>query len=92
MEMPSVSHAEEHQHDHHRNGDEAAAAAAVSVTAAAIVVTAATAAGRAAEVAVESRHVLGIARVTFAEIAVITVCHCVFLHPKCVLLLLRSFY
>ena len=87
MEMPSVPHAEEHQHDHHRNGDEAAAA-----TAAIVVVPTATAAGRAAEVAVESRHVLGIARVTFAEIAVITVCHCVFLHPKCVLLLLRSFY
>ena len=70
-----------------------AAAASISATSAAIVVAAAaTAAGRAAEVAVESRHVLGIARVTFAEIAVITVCHCVFLHPKCVLLLLRSFY
>ena len=93
MEMPSVPHAEEHQHDHHRNGDEAAAAAAISpATAAIVVVPTATAAGRAAEVAVESRHVLGIARVTFAEIAVITVCHCVFLHPKWVLLLLRSFY
>ena len=56
------------------------------------VVTAATAAGRAAEVAVESRHVLGIARVAFTEIAVITVCHCIFLRLKCVLLLLRSFY
>ena len=67
-------------------------AAFCQMAAAAIVVTAATAAGRTAEVAVESRHVLGIARVTFAEIAVITVCHCVFLHPKCVLLLLRSFY
>ena len=54
--------------------------------------TAATAAGRATKVAVEGRHVLGIARVTFAEIAVITVCHCVFLRLKCVLLLLRSFY
>ena len=60
MEMPSASHGNKHQHDHHRNGDEAAAAAAVSTTAA-IVVT--TAAGRTAEVAVESRHVLGIARV-----------------------------
>ena len=65
MEMPSVPHAEEHQHDHHRNGDEAAAAAAISpATAAIVVVPTATAAGRAAEVAVESRHVLGIARVT----------------------------
>ena len=90
MEIFSAPHAEEHQHYHHRNGDEAAAAAAVSTATAAIVVTA-TAAGRAAEVAVEGRHVLGIARVAFAEIAVITVCHCVFLHPKCVLLLLRSF-
>ena len=50
------------------------------------------AARRAAEVAVEGRHVLGIARVAFAEIAVITVCHCIFLRLKCVLLLLRSFY
>ena len=79
MGMPSASH-----------GEEAAAAAAVSTTT--IVVAAATTAGRTAEVAVESRHVLGIARVALAEIAVITVCHCVFLHPKCVLLLLRSFY
>ena len=62
--MPSAPHAEEHQHDHHRNGDEAATAASVSTTAATIVVAAATAAGRAAEVAVEGRHVLGIARVT----------------------------
>ena len=93
MEMPSVPHAEEHQHDHHRNGDEAAAAAAISpATAAIVVVPTATAAGRAAKAAVESRHVLGIARVALAEIAVITVCHCVFLHPKWVLLLLRSFY
>ena len=51
-----------------------------------------TTAGRTAKVAVESHHVLGIARVAFAEIAVITVCHGVFIHPKCVLLLLRSFY
>ena len=65
MGISSAAHGDEHQHDHHRNGDEAAAAASVS----------ATAAGRAAEVAVEGRHVLGIARVTFAEIAVITVCH-----------------
>ena len=50
------------------------------------------AAGRAAKVAVEGRHVLGIARVAFAKVAIITVCHCVFLRPKCVLLLLRSFY
>ena len=48
MEMPSVPHAEEHQHDHHRNGDEAAAAAAVSpaATAAIIAISAATAAGQ----------------------------------------------
>ena len=91
-ECPSASHAEEHQYDHHRNGDEAAAAASVSTTAATIVVAAATATRRTAEVAVEGRHVLGIARVTFTEIAVITVCHCIFLHPKCVLLHLRSFY
>ena len=73
MGIPSVSHGDEHQHDHHRNGDEAAAAAAVSATAA-IVVTAATA-GRATKVTVEGRHVLGVARGTLAEIAVITVCH-----------------
>ena len=90
--MPSAPHGEEHQHDHHRNGNEAAAAAAISPATAAIVVVPTATAGRAAEVAVESRHVLGIARVTFAEIAVIAVCHCIFLHPKCVLLLLRSFY
>ncbi len=62
--MLSASHAEEHQHDHHRNGDEATSAAAVSTTTAIVVVPTATAAGRAAEVAVEGRHVLGIARVT----------------------------
>ena len=74
--MPSASHGNEHQHDHHRNGDEAAAAAAVSpATAAIVVVSTATAARRTAEVAVESRHVLGIARVAFAEIAVITALH-----------------
>ena len=92
--MPSASHGNKHQHDHHRNGDEAAAAAAVSPATAAIVVVsaAATAAGRAAEVAVEGRHVLGIARGALAEIAVITVCHCIFLHPKCVLLLFLSLF
>lgn len=91
--MPSASHGEEHQHDHHRNGDEAAAAAVVSPAATAIiVVSAAATAGRAAKVAVEGRHVLGIARVAFAKVAVITVCHCVFLRPKCVLLFLKSFY
>ena len=91
--MPSASHSDEHQNDHHRNGDETAASAAVSATTAAIVVvSAATAAGRAAEVAVESRHVLGIARVTFAEIAVITVCHCIFLRLKCVLLFFLSLF
>ena len=63
MGIPSVSHGDEHQHDHHRNGDEAAAA-----------VSAATA-GRATKVTVEGRHVLGVARGTLAEIAVITVCH-----------------
>lgn len=57
MGMPSASHGNKHQHDHHRNGDEAAAAAAISPATA-------TAAGRTAEVAVEGRHVLGIARVT----------------------------
>lgn len=62
--MPSASHGDEHQHDHHRNGDEVAAAAAVSTTTAAIVVVPTATAGRTAEVAVESRHVLGIARVT----------------------------
>ena len=93
MEIFSAPHAEEHQHDHHRNGDEAAAAATVSPATAAIVVTATTtAAGRAAKVAIEGRHVLGIARVAFAKVAVITVCRCVFLRLKCVLLFLRSFY
>ena len=89
MGLPSAPHTEEHQYDHHRNGDETAAAAAVSP--AAIVVTATTVAGRAAKVAVEGCHVLGIAHVAFAKVAVITVCLCVFLRPKCVLLLLRSF-
>ena len=66
--MPSASHGDEHQHDHHRNGDEAAAAAAVSAATAAIVVSAAaTAARRATKVAVEGRHVLGVARGTLAE-------------------------
>ena len=69
--MPSASHAEKHQHDHHRNGDEAAAAASVSTTAATIVVAAATAAGRAAEVAVERRHVLGISCICLAILFVI---------------------
>ena len=72
MGISSAAHGDEHQHDHHRNGDETAAA--VSATAA-IVVTAATAARRAAKVAVEGRHVLGVARGTLAETAVITVCH-----------------
>ena len=54
--------------------------------------TTTTAAGRVTKVAVERRHVLGIARGALAEIAVITVCHCVFLRLKCVLLHLRSFY
>ena len=66
MGIPSASHGDEYQHDHHRNGDVAAASAAVS---------AATAARRATKVAVESRHVLGVARGTLAEITVITVCH-----------------
>ena len=57
MGISSAAHGDEHQHDHHRNGDEAAAAASVS----------ATAAGRAAEVAVKRRHVLGVARGTLAE-------------------------
>ena len=92
MEIPSASHGNKHQHDHHRNGDKAAASAAVSPAAAIVVVPTATAAKRTAKVAVESRHVLGIARVAFAEIAVITVCYCIFLRLKCVLLLLRSFY
>ena len=35
--------------------------------------TTAAAAGRTAEVAVERRHVLGIARITFAEVTIITV-------------------
>ena len=58
--LESAPHTEEHQHDHHRNGDEAAASAAVpTATAIVVVVSAATtAAGRAAEVAVERRHVL----------------------------------
>ena len=65
MGMPSASHGNKHQHYHHRNGDEAGAAAAAAVSAAAAIVVVPTAtAGRAAEVAVEGRHVLGIARVT----------------------------
>ena len=56
MGISSAAHGDEHQHDHHRNGDEAAAA-----------VSATTAAGRAAEVAVKRRHVLGVARGTLAE-------------------------
>ena len=56
MGIPSVSHGDEHQHDHHRNGDEAAAA-----------VSATTAARRATKVVVEGRHVLGVARGTLAE-------------------------
>ena len=90
--MPSASHGNKHQHDHHRNGDEATAAAAISPAAAIVVISAATAAGRAAEVAVESRHVLGIARVALAEIAVIAVCDCIFLRLKCVLLLFLSLF
>ena len=65
MGISSAAHGDEHQHDHHRNGDEAAAA--VSTTTAIVVVPTATAAGRAAEVAVEGRHVLGVARGTLAE-------------------------
>ena len=49
-----------------------------TTTTAAMVVTAATA-GRTAKVAVERRHVLGVARGALAEIAVITVCHGIFL-------------
>ena len=70
-EILSASHGNKHQHDHHRNGDEAAAAASVSTTAATIVVAAATAAGRAAEVAVERRHVLGISCICLAILFVI---------------------
>ena len=65
MGIPSAAHGDEYQHDHHRNGDEAAASAAVS----------AATAGRATKVTVEGRHVLGVARGTLDEIAVITVCH-----------------
>ena len=76
MGISSAAHGDEHQHDHHRNGDEAAAAAAVSAATAAIVVSAAaTAARRATKVAVEGRHVLGVARGALAETTVITVCH-----------------
>ena len=61
MGIPSAAHDDQNQNHDYRNGDEAAASAAVSATTAAIVVvSAATAAGRAAEVAVERRHVLGI--------------------------------
>ena len=89
----SAAHDDQNQNHGHCNSNQTAASTAVSAATAIIVVSSTTAAtGRAAKVAVESRHVLGIARVTFAEIALITVCHCVFLHPKCVLLLLRSFY
>ena len=71
MGIPSAAHDDQNQNHDYRNGDEAAASAAVSATTAAIVVV--SAAGRAAEVAVESRHVLGIARIAFAEVAIITV-------------------
>ena len=55
--------------------EQAAAPAAVPAATAIVVVVSAptTAAGRAAEVAVESRHVLGIARLTIAEVTIITV-------------------
>lgn len=40
------------------------------------------AAGRAAEVSVERRHILGISRGTFAKIPVVLICHRLFLHPQ----------
>ena len=90
--IDSAAHDDQNQNHGHCNSNQTAASTAVSAATAIIVISAATAARRTAKVAVESRHVLGIARVAFAELAVITVCHCIFLHPKCVLLLLRSFY
>ena len=56
MGIPSAAHDDQNQNHDYRNGDEAAASAAVSATTAAIVVV--SAAGRAAEVAVERRHVI----------------------------------
>lgn len=40
------------------------------------------AAGRAAEVSVERRHILGISRGTFARIPIVIICHRLFLHPQ----------
>ena len=67
MGMPSAPHGDKHQHDHHRNGDETAAAAVISPAAAIVVVSAA--AGRAAKVAVEGCHVLGMFSMSVNRIA-----------------------
>ena len=69
MGIPSAAHDDQNQNHDYRNGDEAAASAAVSATTAAIVVV--SAAGRAAEVAVERRHVLGISCICLAILFVI---------------------
>ena len=55
-------------------------------------VSAATAARRATKVAVERRHVLGVARGTLAEIAVITVCHGIFFRLMGVLFFFLSLF
>ena len=54
--------------------------------------TTTTAARRAAKVAVERRHVLGAARGTLAETAVITVCHGIFFRLMGVLFLFLSLF
>ena len=71
----SAAHDDQNQHHAHCNSNQATASTAVSAaTAIVVVVSSSTAAtGRAAEVAVERRHVLGIARVALTEVAVITV-------------------
>ena len=75
MGIDSATQDYQDQHHDHCNSDQAAAPAAVPAATAIVVVVSATttAAGRAAEVAVERRHVLGIARIALAEVVIITV-------------------
>ena len=71
----SAAHDDQNQNHGHCNSNQTAASTAVSAATAIVVVVSATttAARRTAEVAVERRHVLGIARITFAEVTIITV-------------------
>ena len=75
--MPAGTHSatqdDQDQNHDHCNSDQAAASTAVSAATAIVVVFSTTATGRAAEVAVECRHVLGIARVAFAKVTIIAV-------------------